>query len=305
MQFESLLRPIGADFRKWHRARVAWHDHPVMRVLALLVCLLGFGGSAGPPLLEVGPAPSALPSRAPRPLKLVTYNIRHAGGKALAELGDLLASDPELRAARIVGLQEVDRAKRRTGNVNTARVLAERLGMTYAWAGQPPRTADQDEEDTGIALLSDAPLVDVERIELPHAGPRGRRRVALAATVTIDGVPIRVAVVHAERRIPSDEHLDQYRTVVAALAARKDAARAVVLGDLNSHRFVDETESFFAAAGFRSAIPAAEPTLRFGVLKYRLDWIFLRGLTPTAGGVVQKVRLSDHRPMWTTVTLAP
>ncbi|HQR40904.1 MAG TPA: hypothetical protein PLF26_21150, partial [Blastocatellia bacterium] len=175
--------------------------------------------------------------------------------------------------------------------------------MYYAWAGQPFRSEDDDEEDTGIALLSTFPLVDVERVELPHAGPRGRRRVALGATVVVGGSAMRVYVVHAERRIPTDQHLDQYRAVVTALSSRKDGGRAVVLGDLNSHRFVDETAEFFGTAGFASAVPVDEPTFRVSLVKCRLDWIWSRGLATTGGGVVRRTRLSDHWPVWTTVSL--
>jgi hypothetical protein len=39
-------------------------------------------------------------------------------------------------------LQEVDRNKKRTGNVNTARQLAEALGMRYAWAAPPDADGD-------------------------------------------------------------------------------------------------------------------------------------------------------------------
>jgi endonuclease/exonuclease/phosphatase family metal-dependent hydrolase len=255
-------------------------------------------------LLETGSPARVRQDRAPHSVKIVTYNIRYAGGETLAELGDLLAGDPELGGAQLIGLQEVDRAKKRTGYVNTARVLAERLGMYYAWAGQPWR-GDEQEEDTGVALLSAFPLCDVERVELPHVGPHGRRRVALGATAVIGDAAIRVYVVHAERRIGTQEHLDQYRAVVDALAAHRDPGPAVGLGDLNSHRFVRETEDFFSSAGFSSAVASSEPTFEVVIATYRLDWILLRGLVAGRGGVVRHARLSDHWPMWTTVSLAP
>jgi endonuclease/exonuclease/phosphatase family metal-dependent hydrolase len=242
----------------------------------------------------------------PRGVTIVSYNIRHAGGERLVELGDVLANDPQLGGAQLIGLQEVDRAKRRTGHVNTARVLAERLGMHYAWAGQPRRgTEEEEEEDTGIALLSAFPLSDVERVELPHVGPRGRRRVALGATVRIGSDAVRIYVVHAERRIPTRQHLDQYQAVLSALASHRGVNGAVVLGDFNSHQFVRETEALFSAAGFSSTIPPAEPTFRFALVTCRLDWIWLRGLSTAGGGVVRRVQLSDHWPMWTTIAPTP
>jgi endonuclease/exonuclease/phosphatase (EEP) superfamily protein YafD len=35
----------------------------------------------------------------------------------------------------------------------------------------------------------------------------------------------------------------------------------------------------------------------------RLDYIFARGLTATAGGVLREVDTSDHYPLWTTLTV--
>ena len=63
--------------------------------------------------------------------------MRWRGGDDLQKLIGLLRTDPDIGAAHIIGLQEVDRAKKRTNNVNTARVLAEALGMHYVWAAPP------------------------------------------------------------------------------------------------------------------------------------------------------------------------
>jgi hypothetical protein len=66
--------------------------------------------------------------------KIVSYNIRWRGGESLEKLIADLKERPELKGALIYGLQEVDRDKERTGHVNTARVLAQALGLNYAWA---------------------------------------------------------------------------------------------------------------------------------------------------------------------------
>ena len=73
---------------------------------------------------------------APAEIKLISYNIRWRSGDELREMIELLKHDPEIGKAQIIGLQEVDRNKKRTGNTNTARLIAEELGMYYAWAAR-------------------------------------------------------------------------------------------------------------------------------------------------------------------------
>src|SRR5215203_3453347 len=155
-------------------------------------------GESAAHLLEVGGehAP-AKPGDAPAELKIVSYNIRYRAGDELKQLITLLKEDPEIGGAHVIGLQEVDRNRKRTGNVNTARQLADALGMRYAWAA-PPDADEDGEEETGVAILSAFPMSDVTRILLTHEGPDGRRRVAVGATLHVGTQAVRVYSVHAE-----------------------------------------------------------------------------------------------------------
>ena len=141
-------------------------------------------------------SPPNVPS--PVAIKLVCYNIRWQHGQGLQRLIALLRDDKEMGAGQIIALQEVDRRKKRTGYVNTARLIAqEELALNYAWTAAPsPSTKnfekEQREEATGIAIFSPYPMAEVERIELPYGGPGGRRRVALAATIRIGEHNVRV-----------------------------------------------------------------------------------------------------------------
>src|SRR6266545_4902067 len=130
-------------------------------------------------LLEIGRPPKSRPAlQSSSTIKVVSYNIRWRSGEDLRKLAQLLKEDREIGGAAILGLQEVDRNKKRSGNRNTAEILAEDLGMYYAWAA-PPAPESEKEEETGVAILSAYPLADVRRLLLPHKGPGGRRRVAL------------------------------------------------------------------------------------------------------------------------------
>lgn len=257
-------------------------------------------------LLETGSAsklraPATTP---PSTIKIVSYNIRWRGGEDLRELIELLRSDNEIGQATIIGLQEVDRNRKRTGNTNTARLIAEELGLRYAWAAPPPPPGkEQQEEETGVAILSLYPLTDVTRIVLPHAGPGGRRRVAMGATITIGPNALRVYTVHAETRTTKEKRTQQFQAVLDDLAQQPLKERAVVLGDFNTITDDDRraTSQLFTAARFQTPFPNSEPTWKTFIIKLKLDWVWLRGLRPLDYGIDRKIGLSDHWPLWVNV----
>ncbi|HEV2764713.1 MAG TPA: endonuclease/exonuclease/phosphatase family protein, partial [Pyrinomonadaceae bacterium] len=234
--------------------------------------------------------------------------IRFRVGEDLQRLVELLSKDAEVGGAHLIGLQEVDRNKERTRNVNTVRQMAEALGMHYAWAA-PPTPPDDDpepeEEETGVALLSLYPLEDVQRIVLPHEGPGGRRRAAIGATVRIGGQPLRVYSVHGETRIKMERRVEQLKAVLEDLGRRQGVERAVVLGDFNTikGRDVKACVKLFTESGFTSPIPHDRSTFKVLLLKFKLDWIWLRGLEPLDGGIDRDIGLSDHWPLWATFKL--
>lgn len=245
---------------------------------------------------------------APAEIKVVSYNIRWRGGEELRELIKLFEDDGEIGAAAILGLQEVDRNKKRTGNLNTAKLIAEELGKHYAWAA-PPTPNENMEEETGVAILSSYPLADVNRIVLPHPGPGGRKRVAVGATITVAGAPLRVYSVHSENRISVEKKIDQTKAVLKDLARYPTDMRAIILGDLNTWEpnSVRKTAALFAAENFTTPFPNGKSTFLRVVLvvpiRLKLDWIWLRGLETTSHGIDKKVDLSDHWPLWTVVRL--
>ena len=274
-----------------------------MLLLFLFLLQLTF---ADDQLLEVGRA-ATIRKYAPatNELKIVSYNIRWRGGDELKQLAKLLHDDKEIGGASILCLQEVDRKKKRTGNSNTARTLADALGMYYAWTAPPP-AKNGDEEETGVAIMSVYPLTDIKRIVLPNAGPNQRRRVALGATIEIDGRKWRVYSAHAETRIPLDKKMEQYNAVLEDLARYPPDMPAIVMGDFNTWEpnADNKTIKLFTGAGLKTPF-GAQPTFRRRVLflpiELRLDWVWLRGLEATRYGVDRQIEISDHWPLWTVV----
>jgi endonuclease/exonuclease/phosphatase family metal-dependent hydrolase len=273
----------------------------------LAILLLLFIQPSDVPLLESGKGATLKKPTATNEIKVVSYNIRWRSGNDLKKLIKLFQDDPEIGNATILGLQEVDRAKKRSGNCNTAKEIAEALGLHYAWAA-PPTAKPNAEEETGVAILSAYPLSDLRRIVLPHEGPNRRRRVALGATVEMDKRQWRVYSAHAETRVSVDKKMEQFKAVLDDLAQYPKDMPAIVMGDFNTWEpsADNKTIKLFTEAGLKTPFDG-DATFRHRVLfvpiDMKLDWIWLRGLEAASFGIDRKIEVSDHWPLWTNLKL--
>ncbi len=273
----------------------------------LLLFFLVFSGS-DETLLESGKGTTLRKQTAtPSEVKVVSYNIRWRSGDDLKKVIKLLQEDPEIGGAAILGLQEVDRAKKRSGKNNTVKMIADELGLHYAWAA-PPAPKPTDEEETGVALLSVYPLTDVRRMVLPHEGPNRRRRVALGATVEIENRKWRVYSAHAETRISVDKKMEQFKTMLDDLSKYPPDMPAIIMGDFNTWEpsADDKTKKLFTEAGLKTPF-GGQATFKTKVvlvpIEMKLDWVWLRGLEAGSFGIDRKIVISDHWPLWTNIKL--
>jgi endonuclease/exonuclease/phosphatase family metal-dependent hydrolase len=275
-------------------------------IRALLVALFLSCPPTDTSLLESGKGKTVrTPTSAASEIKAISYNIRWRSGEDLELLIKLFKEDPEIGGAAILGLQEVDRHKKRSGNTNTAKIIADQLGMHYAWAA-PPTAKPEDEEETGVAIMSVYPLSDLHRIVLPNEGPNGRRRVALGATVEIDHHHWRVYSAHAETRISVGKKLEQFKALLQDLAQYPATTPAIIMGDFNTWQpdADSKTIKLFLDAGLKTPFgPQATFKRRvlFVPIELKLDWVWLRGLEATTYGIDRKIVVSDHWPLWTNV----
>jgi endonuclease/exonuclease/phosphatase family metal-dependent hydrolase len=276
----------------------------------------GSNGTTDVHLLESGKAKTlATPPRA-NELKIVSYNIRWRSGKELQQIIRWLKDAGDARPA-IIGLQEVDRARQRSGSANHAKGIADELGIHYAWTAPHATKSGKREEETGVAILSPYPLTEVTRIVLPNPGPGGRLRVAIGATLNLSETlaltsghrKIRVYSVHAETRLSERKKVEQQRAVLNDLEKFPKEMPVVILGDFNTWEApaIKDTRKLFTAAGFETPFPDDESTFCQRVvlfdLKLKLDWIWVRGLKPASYGIDRSLNVSDHYPLWTVVTL--
>jgi endonuclease/exonuclease/phosphatase family metal-dependent hydrolase len=157
-------------------------------------------------------------------LKVATYNI-HIGKDADNNL-NLESTIETLRAtgADLIGLQEIERHSPRSQFADQPRKLAEALGMQYHF--EPALSVGPFE--FGNAVLSRYPILATERIDLKSSK---EDRVALLATVDVQGRPVRVLVTHLGLLQP------ERARDVAELRNRlqgEEEAPVLVLGDFNT-----------------------------------------------------------------------
>jgi endonuclease/exonuclease/phosphatase family metal-dependent hydrolase len=217
--------------------------------------------------------------------RVVSYNIRWRSGDDLKKLIQLFREDAEIGNATVLALQEVDRNKKRSGKPN-------------------------EEEETGVALLSVHPLTKIQRIVLPNEGPNHRRRVALGASIQMGNLEVRVYSAHAETRISMKKKLQQMNALLLDLKQHAPNTPAVIMGDLNTWQpdAGRKTIKLFTDAGLTTPFGSQKTFLRkifFVPIDLRLDWIWLRGLEPTGFGIDRKITISDHFPLWATLKTSP
>jgi endonuclease/exonuclease/phosphatase family metal-dependent hydrolase len=236
----------------------------------------GGPASAAPSGSGPGSAPASatgtmcVPRATTTRLSVLTFNIHSArtsdGRVDLASIGREIAAWD----ADIVLLEEVDRGRLWTGQVDMPSVLAGRLGMSWAFGSNVQRSPTNQ---YGTAILSRYPILATRNVALP-APPGTQQRGLLRATVDLDGTAMSVYVTHLENTSP-DARLRQIRAIVPIL--RADPRPKLFGGDLNSVPgspvlaaartvVVDTWPGLGPAPGFTA--PAGHPRVRIDYLMY-------------------------------------
>jgi endonuclease/exonuclease/phosphatase family metal-dependent hydrolase len=245
-----------------------------------------------------------------------THVARNIERAARAFSNDKLLPRPD-----VVALQEADKETARAGRHHVARELAEALQMNWVHVpagiprGEVPLARQwwldfeepiglHDTGDTGIALLSDLPLSNVTRIDLPWHECAWRPHLAMAATVSLGACRLRILNAHVDPHAAIGGQLEQLETLMDK--AEKDAGPSLILGDFNtlSKTKVLETRSFMESHGYSTTFPSGNPTWRGMGIRLHADWIFCRNLRISKWGVARPAGVSDHWPIWAEVDLS-
>ncbi len=249
-------------------------------------------------LLRQGSFAQARTPALPEVVRLVSYNLHGPPTQRIETMISTLREEPSIRDAAVLLLQEVNRGHRGSGSLDLDEVLAERLGMHYAYAFENfhPRGGGE----RGLAILSRVPLREVRRVLLPVVGPDRRRRIALGATVDLEGLRMRVYTLHLETRISTENRGRQIQGVLED-AARYPGMPVVIMGDFNTITGSSRRKMFqlMEGAGYTCPLPGDEKTFQQKFFfRFKLDWIWVKGIEPLAAGVEGHVEVSDHRPLW-------
>jgi endonuclease/exonuclease/phosphatase family metal-dependent hydrolase len=238
--------------------------------------------AADAPWYEGGPARARAVSTGVDTLRIVSFNVKY--GQRIDLALELLREEPALRDADILLLNEMDE--------NGTWLMAEALDMFYAY--YPAVLSRRTGRDFGNAVLSRWPIVEHERLALPHiARVQRTQRTATAATIRVGTSDVRVYATHLGTFFEIGP-LARQEQLRAILDDAGDYTHAVVGGDMNDSRLGHVAWEY----GFTWPTQHAPRTSTFG----RLDHIFLKNLPvpdSAAAGVIRDTRgASDHKPIW-------
>lgn len=233
-------------------------------------------------------APVPEPREAPLRIRIVTFNIEYAlrVDRALAALRD----HEHLRGLDLLALQEMD--------VPGTVAIARGLGLNYAYC--PASLHPKYGRDVGNAVLSRWPISDATKVPLPHRSRLLKQsRVAVRATVSVAGRPLRVYSVHLGSPFGASPGQRRDQIDVVLRDAETSPHPVVIAGDFNSSGLGER----LVARGYAWPTRNAGPSTR----GLSFDHVFTRGLGPAEvrSGVAGEVTdASDHRPVWVDLVAA-
>ena len=218
-------------------------------------------------------------------LRFVSFNILHGRRpNGPVDLAALARSISDLRAD-VLALQEVDRRMVRSRFADLTVIAAAASGLHGVFRSARRR---YDLGLYGNALLGRGRLYDVEVRHLPRKGWRRERRIAILASLDIEGRTWRVGAVHLS--LFREESEPQLRMLLQELAVHDGPA--VLMGDFNrrSHEVIPLARSLgWGAVDAANTYPAWEPTIR-------LDYVLTHNCEAQSAEVIE-TEVSDHRAL--------
>jgi len=236
--------------------------------------------------------------------RILTYNVHRCLGTDRRIDVDRIADVIAAEAPDIVVLQEVDVGRVRTGGVDQAHELAQRLGM----ASRFNAALKVEEELYGDAILTALPERLLKAAPLPGYGriPQLEPRGALWVAIELDGGR-EVQVINTHLGLVPREQQLQAAALAGAewLASPLRRDPLILLGDLNATsatvvyrtlaaKLTDARTIALHRRGRQAAFPSAMPVLR-------IDHVFVSGGIRVTQMRVPFNRLtrqaSDHLPL--------
>jgi endonuclease/exonuclease/phosphatase family metal-dependent hydrolase len=103
--------------------------------------------------------------------------------------------------------------------------------------------------------------------------------------------------------------LDQFKAMLDDLALYERDMPAIIMGDLNTWeaKAGRKTAELFSEAGWTTPFDGQATFSRrilMVPIKFKLDWVWLRGLEAVNFGIDRTIKVSDHWPLWTNIRIA-
>lgn len=239
-------------------------------------------------------SPKAQQPGAANIIRVMSYNIHHCNppSKKNGEIDlDAIAAVIKKQKPDLVALQEVDVNTARSGKVNQAAEIAEKLGMHYYFA----KAIDYEGGEYGTAVLSRFPLIKTETIKLPNPELKEQRVVALAEVSLPGGTVVRFGSTHLEvgSAVNREVQIKEINRIAGA-----GGAPFIIAGDFNAMpgsvtiNLLDER--------FQRTCSSCEPTIPVINPKRAIDFI---AFTPVSRfkvishEVIPERYASDHLPV--------
>lgn len=218
-------------------------------------------------------------------LKVMTYNIMHAGMDSLQHFGEYING----QRPDIVFLQEVDINTKRQNRHSMAE-LGYQTKMFTAFGKSIPLTGGY----YGLGILSRYPIVSMERILLPMLETGREQRSLLKAVIELDnGRRVCVACTHldlkADVRVAQVEHINK--------VLKETGLPVIVAGDFNAEPKDKEIKD--GMADWMRAMSDDAYTFPQDEPKVKIDYVFAhpRQAWQIRAATVPDVQMSDHRPV--------
>jgi endonuclease/exonuclease/phosphatase family metal-dependent hydrolase len=172
------------------------------------------------------------PDQSTQHLRVLCYNIHHCNPPSIPGKIDIdaIAKAIKLQNPDLVALQEVDVNTLRSGKINQASLLAEKLQMNFFFA----KAIDHDGGQYGVAILSKYPITEqvVHRLTT-QTGTKGEPRVLATVLVNLPGgKKLKFGATHLDAQKDDTNRLLQVKDINDI--AQKEKLPFIVAGDLNA-----------------------------------------------------------------------
>jgi endonuclease/exonuclease/phosphatase family metal-dependent hydrolase len=223
------------------------------------------------------------------PVRVMTYNIRSAYGRAGRQDVEAIAGVIEGAGTEVVALQELPRSGLLSGSSDLLSLLAWRLDMPYTVMGAATDPV------FGNAILSRYPILDGGWDDLPRLDSLVGRgyvwaEIDLGGGETLLVIGTHLGTERAELRMAQ---------VGALLQAWPSRPRMALVGDMNAQPGSQEIEMILEA-GFVDAWAETDQAER-----PRIDWIFHTPDLMASNVMMPESTASDHLPVVATLAVRP